>query len=136
MLKQLITILFILFLIPAVAQIDSSTLLLKLDLKQAVSNTHTFQLPLGLLKKAERIEIQCRNCDNDETYQIIEHTVIVRGKDAPTFASNDGPEFTDGIKKLIKEMDLDSFILLDRIKLRPASSSETIELKPISLMPK
>lgn len=88
------------------------------------------------MKKAERIEVRCTDCDNGETYNVIEHVVIVKCKDAPTYASNKGPAFSEEIVRLIQSMDAESLILLDRITLRSASGSETIQLKPISIIPK
>jgi len=55
--KTLITILFLLFLVPAQAQTDSSTLLLKLSIKQATEVNHTFKFPLEQLKKVKKIEM-------------------------------------------------------------------------------
>lgn len=134
--KTLITILFLLFLVPAQAQTDSSTLLLKLSIKQATEVNHTFKFPLEQLKKIKKIEIECTDCDGDETFKISEVSVIVSNKRIPTVASNYGPEFTDGIVELIKEMNSNSIILLDKILLRSALGSETIQLKPISIIPK
>ena len=147
--KPLITILCILFLVPAKAQLVDSTFYIRLSQQEIIQQSETdfedknrelkidtTRLPLEQIKQIRYLGIACTDCSDSIKYSIHSYELIARPDSLPFFLRVSGAKLPDLYLNNIKpNLSKSALLLFDRVRIVSNLDEQPLRISHLFILP-